>query len=154
MAAPVTSRGRDEGAPAGIVRKRGFDFGFDPGACAACGGRCCRGAPGRVWVDAAEIQEISRFLGTSAVDLIQTALQRIDNRLSIRERYDGAGFRCIFLECGAETRCAIYPVRPRQCQRYPFWDRYRRPAPPPAMACPGVVPLNPGGPTSMRAAGD
>lgn len=126
----------------GIIWKSGFDFGFNPAACKTCGGRCCRGESGRVWVDAAEIREIARFLGTNTVDLMQSHLQRIDNRLSIREQWDGEGFRCVFLECGAEVRCAIYPVRPRQCRQYPFWSRCR----PPAEECPGIVPCVPEGP--------
>lgn len=122
----------------GIIQESGFDFGFYPAACAACGARCCRGKSGNIWVNAEEIQDISRFLGIHPIDFMRTSIHRVDNRLSIRERHDGEGFRCVFLEDGPEGRCIIYPVRPRQCRTFPFWDCYRGGGRPPGDACPGI----------------
>lgn len=118
-------RDMDSESRAGILYRAGFEFGFDPAACAACPGLCCSGEPGKIWVNEKEIAEISHFLGIPPVDLIHTCLYRVEGRLSIRERRAEDGFRCIFLESGRETRCAVYPVRPRQCRTYPFWDRYK-----------------------------
>ena len=140
---PVEHRDRNDAESPGVVREDGFDFGFDPAACAACAGRCCRGESGRIWVDGPEVVAIRRFLGTNPVDFIRTYLHRVDNRLSIRELPDEDGFRCIFLENGAGARCGIYPVRPRQCRAFPFWDRFRTHGHPPVDECPGIRCLEP-----------
>lgn len=126
---------------AGIIRLRGFDFGFDPAACGVCPGRCCRGQSGKIWVSGQEINAISRFLATNPVDFITRCTHRVDNRLTIRERRDEDGFRCIFLETDPDIRCGIYPVRPRQCRTFPFWDDFRDPGRPPADECPGIRPF-------------
>jgi Fe-S-cluster containining protein len=76
----------------GIVRKEGFDFGFDPGACADCPAHCCRGESGHIWVDQQEILAISSFLRINAIDCIRKYLDRIGNRLSIKERFAGDDF--------------------------------------------------------------
>lgn len=34
---------------------------------------------------------------------------------------DGPSHACVFLLDGAETSCAIYPVRPERCRTWPFW---------------------------------
>ncbi len=131
-------RDTDESPHPGILRKKGFEFGFDPEACAACAGRCCSGDPGRIWVSEGEIAKISRFLGIHPVDLVHTCLYRVDGRLSIREVPADDGFRCLFLESGRPARCAVYPVRPRQCRTFPFWDRYRGRGRLLAEECPGI----------------
>ena len=129
---------RIEADGTGVIRKSGFDFGFDPAACAACGARCCRGKSGNIWVNAEEIKDISRFLGTHPIDFMRTSIHRVDNRLSIRERYTEDGFSCAFLENGPQARCGIYPVRPQQCRTFPFWECYRGGGRPPVEECPGV----------------
>lgn len=119
-----------------MMLKSGFDFGFDPGACADCGGRCCRGDSGYIWVNQREIQSIIRFLGANPIDFMEACIRRVDNRLSIGERQVGTGFQCVFLEMTPKARCRIYPVRPMQCRTFPFWDRYRNR--PPKDECPGI----------------
>lgn len=85
-----------------------------------------------------EIAEISRFLGISEIDLIRTALRRIDNRLSIREVPSEDGFRCLFLNPGPPGRCAVYPARPRQCRSFPFWESCRGRGRILETECPGI----------------
>lgn len=133
MAARNNAANRDP-----ILYRADFEFGFDPGACRACTGRCCSGASGRIWVNPQEIAEISRFLGIPEIDLIRNALQRIDNRLSIREVPAEDGFRCLFLEEGRPARCAVYPARPRQCRSFPFWDLCRGRGDILSRECPGI----------------
>ena len=120
-----------------IVRKDGFDFGFDPDVCKACPSHCCRGESGRVWLDTQELFQICNFLNMNSIDFIQTYLNRVDNRLSIKERFSGYDFECIFLE-GPEKKCSIYEVRPFQCRRFPFWDYFRKHKDQAIKECPGI----------------
>lgn len=85
--------------------------------CTQCG-NCCTGEPGNVWVDAAEIDAISRYLDVPSgeVRLLKTKL--VGDRLSLREHANGD---CIYLE-STSRRCSIYPVRPKQCRTWPFWN--------------------------------
>ena len=120
-----------------IIRREGFDFGFDPGACEDCQSRCCCGESGKIWVDKHEILLICDFLGMNSVDFIRTYLNRTGNRLSIKERFTGHDFECVFLE-GVEKRCSIYAVRPIQCREYPFWDHFRKHRDQVIKECPGI----------------
>jgi len=89
---------------------------FDAGlrfACQRCG-VCCTGAPGTIYVSREEVDAISRFLGRTAAEAVETFLYPYKSSFSIREKENGD---CFFFEAG----CAIYPVRPFQCQSFPFW---------------------------------
>ena len=121
----------------GVIRRDGFDFGFDLSACTDCASRCCRGKSGNVWVSQQEILRICTFLKTNAIDFIQEYLNRIGNRLSIKERFTDDNFECVFFE-GLERRCSIYPVRPIQCRQFPFWDYFRRHKDEVIQECPGI----------------
>ena len=46
-----------------MIKKDGFPYAFDPGACAGCGGRCCTGESGNIFVSADEIRAIAALLG-------------------------------------------------------------------------------------------
>jgi len=84
-------------------------------------GNCCSGAPGYVWVTKAESRAIARFLGRSDDWLDKSLLRRVGLRYSLTEHADGD---CVFLERPGDgcTRCAIHPVKPKQCRTWPFWD--------------------------------
>jgi Fe-S-cluster containining protein len=122
----------------GVIRRNGFGFGFDPSACSGCPGRCCRGTSGNVWVSPSEILQISGFLETNSIDCIQKYLNRVGNRLSIKERFTGHDFECVFFE-GPKKGCSIYPVRPLQCRQFPFWDYFRRHKDQLVKECPGIT---------------
>jgi uncharacterized protein len=88
-------------------------------ACTMCG-NCCSGAPGYVWVSAAEVQSIADVLGLSVEDFMRRHVRRLGNRHSLREL---AGGDCEFLARlpDGTTRCKIHAVRPVQCRTWPFW---------------------------------
>jgi Predicted Fe-S-cluster oxidoreductase len=122
-----------------IMRKKGFDFGFDPSACESCPGYCCCGASGTIWVNQDDILKICRFLQTSPIDFIPQYLNRINNRLSIKERIGEYGPECVFFD-SHQRCCSIYPARPRQCRTFPFWEYFKRNKDELVKECHGVKP--------------
>lgn len=85
--------------------------------CTQCGG-CCSGAPGYVWVNAAEIAAIAQLLEQDEELFRQRFVRKVGGRFSLIEYPDGD---CIFLD--PKTRgCTVYAARPIQCRTWPFWS--------------------------------
>jgi Fe-S-cluster containining protein len=87
--------------------------------CTRCGA-CCTGAPGFVWVNDEELRQIAEFRGepVEEVEAVYTYRTRAGRGgRSLRERANGD---CVFYS--RERGCTIYPVRPRQCRTWPFWE--------------------------------
>ena len=84
--------------------------------CTRCG-NCCTGAPGYVWLDAAEVDAIASFLGEPRDEFLAVYTRVAHRGRTLRERADGD---CTFYKRG--QGCTIYPVRPKQCRTWPFWD--------------------------------
>jgi Fe-S-cluster containining protein len=79
--------------------------------------RCCTGEPGAVWVSQAEIAALSAFLGQRVAEFLRANVRVFANgKLSLAERANGD---CVLL---GPDGCTAYPVRPRQCRDYPFWQ--------------------------------
>lgn len=85
-------------------------------SCTRCG-HCCTGAPGDVWVNDEEIAAIARYRGESVEELTAVHTRPAGSERSLRERSNGD---CVFLD--HTGGCTIYPVRPRQCRTWPFWE--------------------------------
>lgn len=85
--------------------------------CTGCG-NCCSGDPGVVWVDQEEIQKIAEYTGMTETELRLRNTRRVGRQVSLTERENG---ECSFLDKGTR-RCTIYPVRPKQCRTWPFWN--------------------------------
>jgi Fe-S-cluster containining protein len=84
--------------------------------CTRCG-NCCTGPPGYVWVTPEEIAAIAEHRGES-LDQIQALFTRlVGRRRSLKEKANGD---CVFYS--RQEGCTIYPVRPRQCRTWPFWE--------------------------------
>ena len=86
-------------------------------SCTQCGD-CCTGEPGYVWFSEDEARTISAFLGIGIGEFHITHTKLVAGRRSLREFANGD---CTFFD-GATRRCKIYPVRPAQCQTWPFWN--------------------------------
>ena len=84
--------------------------------CTRCG-NCCTGAPGYVWVDDEEIAAIARHRGELIEEIRSLATREVGRRRSLREKVNGD---CVFYD--SASGCTIYPVRPRQCRTWPFWE--------------------------------
>jgi Fe-S-cluster containining protein len=102
---------RKEGAMSEPWYKNGLRF-----QCTQCG-HCCTGAPGYVWVNEEEIAAIAQLRGEAVEEVTALYTRKVDNQRSLRERANGD---CIFYD--RKEGCTIYPVRPRQCRTWPFWE--------------------------------
>jgi len=122
-----------------IIQKEGFDFGFDPSACESCPGYCCRGESGNIWVNHEDILRMCRLLQTNPIDFIPHYLNRINNRLSIKERVGEYSMECVFFDHHQKC-CSIYAARPRQCRTFPFWEHFKRHKKELIKECPGIRP--------------
>ena len=84
--------------------------------CTQCG-KCCTGDPGVVWVDGGEIDAIARHRGEPVHEFVALHTRKARGRITLREKANGD---CVFYEPG--RGCTVYPVRPRQCRTWPFWE--------------------------------
>lgn len=84
--------------------------------CTECG-KCCTGPPGFVWVTVEEMEAIAEHLGITLAQFKKSYVRQRSNRYALVEKraHDNP---CIFLE---GKKCKIYPVRPKQCQTFPWW---------------------------------
>ena len=57
---------------------------------------------------------------------------------SIREQQTGENYACLFFDTES-GQCRIYPVRPRQCRSFPFWDCFKQHPEKALEECPGVI---------------
>jgi Fe-S-cluster containining protein len=64
-----------------------------------------------------EIEAIANYLGEPVDQVAGRFVRAVNDRRSLRERSNGD---CVFYERG--QGCTIYPVRPRQCRSWPFWE--------------------------------
>ena len=86
--------------------------------CTQCG-RCCGGAPGFVWVNAAEIAAMAAEKGFESIEEFERQfVRKVGARKSLVEFENGD---CVFLDPQSRT-CTAYGSRPRQCRTWPFWD--------------------------------
>jgi Fe-S-cluster containining protein len=122
-----------------IIRKEGFSFGFNPKACEECGGKCCTGESGYIWVTPIEMQKIANFLNMSLDSFKQTFLTKVGYKFSIKEKKLGENnYACLFFD-EKTSRCTIYDVRPNQCRTFPFWDFFKINVNEVKKECPGII---------------
>jgi uncharacterized protein len=84
--------------------------------CTQCG-NCCTGPPGFVWVNDAEVAAIAEHRGEPVEEVLAVFTRLVSGDRTLRERDNGD---CVFL--GADRRCTVYPVRPRKCRTWTFWE--------------------------------
>ena len=85
--------------------------------CSGCGD-CCTGAPGFVWVNAAEVEALAGRLELTVEEFEDQYTRRIGARRSLKEFSNGD---CVFFD-NKQRHCEVYEQRPRQCRTWPFWD--------------------------------
>lgn len=107
-----------------MIVKSGFKFSFDESACAACGGKCCTGESGNIFVSHDEIVNISNFLKLSQEEFRKKYLHKVGFKLSLNEVKYQDGFACVFFDT-EQKNCSIYEQRPTQCRTFPFWEYFK-----------------------------
>ena len=85
--------------------------------CTRCGA-CCTGEPGFVWTNDEELAAIAAFLGEPADQVESVYTRQARGGRTLREKLNGD---CVFFDRTGKG-CAVYPVRPRQCRTWPFWE--------------------------------
>lgn len=86
-------------------------------SCTRCG-KCCTGEPGFVWINDEELAALAEYLHEPLAQVKAMYTRRSYAELTLREQSNGD---CIFYD--REQGCTIYPVRPRQCRTWPFWEK-------------------------------
>lgn len=121
-----------------LIRQEGFDFAFTPSACESCGGRCCTGESGNIFVSPEEIAALAKHLEMDEVLFRSTYLVKKGYKLSLKERIVGMSHDCIFYdrEIGG---CGVYEARPLQCRTFPFWNYFKNHLDELKRECPGIV---------------
>jgi Fe-S-cluster containining protein len=84
--------------------------------CTRCG-NCCTGEPGHVWVNPEELAAIAEHRSEPVEEVIARFTREDHRERTLREKTNGD---CIFFD--RAVGCTIYPVRPRQCRTWPFWE--------------------------------
>ena len=105
--------------------------------CTQCG-NCCRnhGEYTYVYLTAVELEAIPRHLGLTRKAFLERYCTKEPGEFWSLRMDEPA---CPFL--GADNRCGIYPVRPKQCATWPFWEENLEQATwegPVKACCPGV----------------
>ncbi len=80
-------------------------------------GNCCTGPPGFVWVHNEELAAIAEHRRETVKETAALYTYVVAEGRTLREK---ANNDCVFYERTAG--CTIYPVRPRQCRTWPFWQ--------------------------------
>lgn len=105
-------------------------------SCTCCG-NCCRnhGDYAFVYLARHDVAAIAGFLGLPEARFLAEYCQRAEGWVTLRMDEPA----CPFLQ--EDNRCAIYPVRPKQCATWPFWEENLERATwegPVAECCPGI----------------
>lgn len=106
-----------------MIKKEGYSFSFDESACAGCGGKCCTGEAGYIWVNPQEIIDIAKFLDIEVEEFKKKYLFKEGYKFSIKEIRKENNSECVFYDSKI-LGCSIYDVRPNQCRTFPFWDYF------------------------------
>ena len=108
-----------------MIRQDGFNYEFDSSKCDECGGKCCVGESGYIWISEDEIRSLGEYLGYKTELFKEIFLEKFGNRYSIKEKPYKGGLACIFFD-EKNKNCSIYEYRPNQCRSFPFWGRFKR----------------------------
>ena len=107
------------------MKQEGFPYAFDPSGCEACGGNCCIGESGYIWINKQEIEFLAKHLKITLDELRVKYLNKIGYKYSIKEVQLGENnYACTFFDLN-KKQCSIYEARPVQCRTFPFWDYFK-----------------------------
>lgn len=114
-----------------------YPYLFDSKACKTCGGKCCRGQEGYVWLSIKEMEKMAASKKMSVGAFAKQFVRRVQGKFSLRERVINGEHICCFLD-PIEGKCTVYDSRPGQCRTFPFWDKFRADTQALILECPGI----------------
>jgi len=121
-----------------LITHQDFSYSFDENACTGCGGNCCVGESGFIWINPQEIKNLAFFLGIEIDELKQNYLFKEGYKFSIKEKQDETlGNCCIFFDV-YKKQCSVYMARPSQCRTFPFWEYFKEKQEEVCKECPGI----------------
>jgi len=120
------------------MREEGYPYLFDASACERCGGRCCIGESGNIFVRPKEIFALSQLLKMDESLFRAEYLEKRGYKYSLKEQQVDASYDCIFYDRSL-SRCSVYEARPLQCRTFPFWDYYKIRVDELKEECPGII---------------
>jgi len=123
--------------PKNLHYRNDFPYFFNSHTCEKCGGKCCRGRQGYIWLSMEELKGMADARGMSPDAFAQQYVRQIDGQLSLKERMMNNEHFCCFLD-PIDHRCTIYTHRPEQCRTFPFWEDFKEDNDNLLLACPGV----------------
>ena len=121
-----------------IMMQEGFNYAFDYSHCDGCGGRCCTGESGNIFVKRSEVQAIAEHLQMDEKSFAVEYLVKKGYKYSLKEHVVGDSHDCIFYSREIEG-CSIYEARPQQCRTFPFWDYFKKNLQELKDECPGIM---------------
>ncbi|ANV98228.1 hypothetical protein BBW65_05175 [Helicobacter enhydrae] len=104
--------------------KNNFCYDFNSEMCAECGGKCCIGESGYIFLSVAEMEAIAESMGMEFAQWTQRFVKKVGYKFSLIEKPFLDGYACVFFDT-QNKQCSIYPHRPKQCRTFPFWEVYR-----------------------------
>ncbi|NQY22111.1 MAG: YkgJ family cysteine cluster protein [Campylobacteraceae bacterium] len=108
-----------------ILKQEGFNYSFETTGCEACGGKCCIGESGYIWINQSEREVLAKHLNLSLDELREKHLKKVSYKYSIVEKQlDENNYACTFFDL-EKKQCSIYEARPIQCRTFPFWDYFK-----------------------------
>jgi len=120
------------------MHEDGYHYSFDPNACESCGGNCCTGESGYIYLNQKEIEAIAAYLELPMAEFKEEYLFKKGYKFSIKEHLVDASHDCIFFDRKI-SGCGIYPVRPTQCRSFPFWPYFKQNHDELKAECPGII---------------
>lgn len=120
------------------MTQEGFCYAFNPDACSSCGGNCCTGESGNIFVSVTEITAIAKLLEMDEREFRRNYLRKEGYRYSLQERIVKGSYDCAFFD-RSRNGCSIYTARPLQCRTFPFWDYFRHRIDELKQECPGII---------------
>lgn len=65
------------------ITQKGFDFSFNPNKCADCGGKCCIGESGYIFLSVGEMRAIAEFFGLDFDDFTRQFIRQVGAQYSL-----------------------------------------------------------------------
>ena len=120
------------------MHEDGYNYSFNPNACDECGGNCCTGESGYIFLNQGEMQAIATHLKLGMSQFKDEYLFKKGYKFSIKEKKNEESHDCIFFDREIKG-CGIYPVRPTQCRTFPFWPYFKKNEDELRAECPGII---------------